>query len=537
MATFLHILGIVTALAAAAWVLRRTKYPPESKAQLKAPTNPSPISKKLAAALPDIVLLHRDKDAFRKSINSYWAQQEREVMQACIVQPREASEVAKVIDILKREYDEQKASPTGEAGDVLFAVRGGGQSPVPGGASAKGGVLIDLALFREVTVSDDRESVTLGAGVRWVDALRILDKKGLTVVGGRSSDVGVAGFILGGGISFFTPRFGLACSNVLAYEVVLASGKIVRATAQSYPDLWRALKGGSNNFGVVTRFTVRCFPSTKIWGGFIYAPNSQSTKALIAFYESVKRADPKISAANVDSHAAAPIACFTYVQRLGIQIVTVHLAYTNLSQEPKNWPVYWKKSGFASLWRLWSTFKARTVTSAVIEMSSTSPPGQRWSFGTTTIKNDLRTLLAARAAHEKAIGSLRRVKGLIWTIVLQPLLPFWAAKGDANVLGIHEETDDALVILSFSVYWQRAEDDKHVYAIIRETIEKIEAVATAHGTGHRFRYLNYCAQWQRPLEGYGEENLRFLTEVSRKYDPDGLFQRGCAGGFKLNPRA
>jgi hypothetical protein len=119
---------------------------------------------------------------------------------------------------------------------------------------------------------------------------------------------------------------------------------------------------------------------------------------------------------------------------------------------------------------------------------------------------------------------------------MQPLLPLWAAKGDANVLGIHEETDDALVILSFSVYWQRAGDDKHVYATIRETIEKIEAVATANGTGHRFRYLNYCAQWQRPLEGYGEENLRFLTEVSRKYDPDGLFQRGCTGGFKLNPR-
>ncbi|KAL4777563.1 FAD binding domain protein [Aspergillus nidulans var. acristatus] len=534
MAALLYFLGIVTALTAAVWALRRTTYPPESQAQLQVPT--SLISKKLAEALPHIVLLHRDK-AFRKSINSYWAQQEREVMQACIVQPRETREVAKVIDILKREYDEQKASLTSGFGDVLFAVRGGGQSPVPGGASAKGGVLIDLALFQEVTVSDDRESVVLGAGVRWVDALRTLDEKGLMVVGGRSSDVGVAGFILGGGLSFFTPRFGLACSNVLAYEVVLASGKIVTATAWSYPDLWRALKGGSNNFGVVTRFTVRCFPSTKIWGGFIYAPNSQSTKALISFYESVKRADPKISGANIDPHAAAPITCFTYVQRLGIQTVTVHLAYTNPSEEPGIWPIYWKKSGFASLWRLWSTFSTRTVTSAVIEMSSTCPPGQRWSFGTTTIKNDLPTLLAARAAHEKAIDSLQRVKGLIWTIVMQPLLPFWVAKGDANVLGIHEETDDALVILSFSVYWQRAGDDQHVYATIRETIERIEAAATAKGTGHRFRYLNYCAQWQRPLEGYGEENLRFLTEVSRKYDPDGLFQRGCTGGFKLNPRS
>jgi hypothetical protein len=119
---------------------------------------------------------------------------------------------------------------------------------------------------------------------------------------------------------------------------------------------------------------------------------------------------------------------------------------------------------------------------------------------------------------------------------MQPFLPSWAAKGDANVLGIHEGTDDALLILSFSVYWQRAGDDRRVYASIRETIEKIDAFATANGTDHPFRYLNYCAQWQRPLEGYGEENLLFLTEVSRKYDPDGLFQRGCTGGFKLHPQ-
>ncbi|KAL3439534.1 hypothetical protein BDV09DRAFT_182111 [Aspergillus tetrazonus] len=433
MAAFLYFLGIVISLTAAVWVLRRTTYSTESQVQLEVSTNPSPISKKLAEALPHIVLLHREK-AFRKSINSYWAQQERGVMQACIVQPREASEVAKVIEILRREYDEQEASLTSRSGDVLFAVRGGACSQLT--------------------------------------------------------------FYICG-LSFFTPRFGLACSNVLAYEVVLASGKIVTATAQSYSDLWRTLKGGSNNFGVVTRFTVRCFPSTKIRRGFIYAPNSQSTKALMAFYESVKRANPKISGANVDSHAAAPITCFTYVQRLGIQTVTVHLAYTNPSEEPRNWP----------------------MTPAIIEMSSTCPPGQRWSFGTTTIKNDLPTLLAARA-------------DLDWTIAMQPLLPSWAAKGDANVLGVREETDYALVILSFSVYWQKAGDDQHVYATIRETIERIEAATAANGTGHRSRYLNYCAQWQQPLEGYGEGNLRFLTEVSRKHDPDGLFQRGCTGGFK-----
>ncbi|PQE13564.1 FAD binding domain-containing protein [Rutstroemia sp. NJR-2017a BVV2] len=67
----------------------------------------------------------------------------------------------------------------------------------------------------------------------------------------------------------------------------------------------------------------------------------------------------------------------------------------------------------------------------------------------------------------------------------------------------------------------------------RKAVEEIEAVAAKNGTGNRYRYLNYCAKWQKPFEGYGEENWRFLKDTSRKYDPEGLFQRGCMGGFKL----
>lgn len=50
-------------------------------------------------------------------------------------------------------------------------------------------------------------------------------------------------------------------------EVVLPSGEIVNANATSNSDLWRALKGGSNNFGVVTRIDLKTFPQGKFWGG------------------------------------------------------------------------------------------------------------------------------------------------------------------------------------------------------------------------------------------------------------------------------
>jgi len=50
---------------------------------------------------------------------------------------------------------------------------------------------------------------------------------------------------------------------------VLANGQIVDANASSYSDLFYALKGGSNNFGVVTRIDLKTFPQGKFWGGFI----------------------------------------------------------------------------------------------------------------------------------------------------------------------------------------------------------------------------------------------------------------------------
>jgi FAD/FMN-containing dehydrogenase len=65
-------------------------------------------------------------------------------------------------------------------------------------------------------------------------------------------DVGVGGLLLGGGMSFLSAQFGLACDHVLNYEVILANASIVNANATSNTDLFFALKGGGNQFGKPT---------------------------------------------------------------------------------------------------------------------------------------------------------------------------------------------------------------------------------------------------------------------------------------------
>ena len=166
------------------------------------PPEPTMLSKALAAALPDSVIFPHDAVTFKHLMNSYWAQQECEVVPACFVRPRDVQQLCTAITILKRKFDEQGEQISEENVKGLFAIRSGGHSPVPGAASIKGGILIDLGQFRQVTPSEDGTSVAIGAGAKWMDVSRTLDERGLAVVGGRNSAVGVGGLTLGGNCLF-----------------------------------------------------------------------------------------------------------------------------------------------------------------------------------------------------------------------------------------------------------------------------------------------------------------------------------------------
>jgi len=486
----------------------------------------------LIADLPDSVILQTDAAGFQQALDVSWAQQNREIIPACFVRPRDAHQLSKAVEILKREHDERR-NKEGESKSGFFAVRSGGVNVALGAATVQDGVVIDLSLLSEVTPSPDGSTVTVGTGGRWPDVYKTLEDKGLIVMGGRSPPVGVGGLTLQGGISFYSPRHGFVCSNVFSYEVVLADGRIVTASESEHPDLWRVLKGGANNFGIVTKFTLRSFPSAPLWIGRIYTPAIfQHAKGRKAFHSYVQSAS---SPEGFDENAAGPILSFTYVQVIRSQVMTLHLAYTKPAAEQaktKTWPAHWKNTGFPSIFSLYSVNKVMSHGAAIQDLGSAGRTHTRHVQGTTTIRNDLETITLAYEIFSRTASKLSCVKGMLFPFTIQAILPAWMNKGFPNVLGL-EGCTEPLIILSASVSWEKEKDDDLVRGAVKEMLGEIERAAEGKGTGHPYRFMNYSMEWQKVYEGGGEESLRIMREAGGKYDPDGLFQTGCAGGFKI----
>src|SRR6476619_5685263 len=144
-------------------------------------------------------------------------------------------------------------------------------------------VLVKTHRMRGVRIDADARVARVEAGALWMDVTNPAGELGLAPLAGSSPDVGVAGYSLGGGISWLGRKYGLAANSVIAIELVDADGTIMRASAVENPDLFWAMRGGGGSFGIVTHIEMRLYPVSEVYAGWLIFPMERAEEVLTAW--------------------------------------------------------------------------------------------------------------------------------------------------------------------------------------------------------------------------------------------------------------
>jgi FAD/FMN-containing dehydrogenase len=179
-----------------------------------------------------------------------------------------------------------------DAQDVAAGVRWAAERRLPvsvqstghGADSAvDGGLLINTRRLQELKIDPVERTARVGAGVKWRSVLEASVPHGLIGLHGSSTDVGVVGYTVGGGLPVLGRAHGFAADHVRSMEVVTADGALRRIDAEAEAELFALMCGGKGNFGIVTALEFSLFPLGEFYGGGIIYPGADAALILAAF--------------------------------------------------------------------------------------------------------------------------------------------------------------------------------------------------------------------------------------------------------------
>jgi hypothetical protein len=299
-------------------------------------------------------------------------------------------------------------------------------------------------------------------------------------------------------------------------QVVLANGTIVNASFKENPDLHKALKGGNNNFGIVTRFDLRAFPQGEIWAGHTYASPGRDNipNRWFEYFASSRNSDLR------------GMIMFYANWGMGGWTNQAFISYA----EPRQSAVYNGLMNASSI----SNVAVTTMAQVANENAVSTPSGTRSSFSTFTIVNSARfmdALLELGAEYAQTLPMLSTMD-----IIYQPLWTKPRATsfvfGGGNVLGLENDNRDLVIVLIHTI-WSDASITETVKENMKSFINQAQDLARQHSVYHPYLYLNYAEDFQDVMRSYGAKSVAFMQKTAAKYDPTGLFQRRVPGGFKL----
>jgi hypothetical protein len=389
--------------------------------------------------------------------------------------------------------------------DLPISVRAGGHS-VAGLSLNDGGLVLDLRPMSEVEVDPVGRRARVGGGATWGQVDRATQKHGLATTGGRVSTTGVAGLTLGGGSGWLERRYGLACDNLEAVELVTADGRLVRASGDENPDLFWALRGGGGNFGVVTALEFRLHPvGPQVFGGIVMHPAEHGREVIRAWREVMTDAPEELSLA------------FAYITgpdepeipeelrgKLTALIGGMHCGSVADGERLLR-PIRELDFGGPSL----DTFGPTAYVD--FQCSLDDPPGMR-NYWTVEHLADLPES-AVELIHERATdapGSAPQIFCVAWGGAVTH-----ADESSGPLAG-----RDARFLIHPLMMWDDPADDERVIAWGRSFRDALAPFASGHA------YPNFEGEVGTPRgrAGFTPESVARLAEIKAKWDPEDVFR-------------
>jgi FAD/FMN-containing dehydrogenase len=407
------------------------------------------------------------------------------------------------------------AAAVGYARDhgLALSIKGGGHN-MAGTSIAEEGLTLDMSRVRDVTVDRDARLAHVGSGCLLRDVDRATQDYGLaTPLGSFSSEVGVAGLTLGGGLGYLTRRFGWAADNLAEVEIVTADGQIQRARQDENADLFWSLRGGGGNFGVVTRFTFRLHEVGPTVTGGLMVWSADRVDDVLASYVDLTESAPRELTAAVTVRLA-PAAPFLPEAWHGKPIVGLLLCHSGADPDADLDPVLAIGNPIAAL----VTEKPYTEQQSMLD--GMEPKGHRYYWKTEYVPG-----LSSEFLHTFRDRALKVTSPLSESIVIHLAGALNERADDDGAVG----NRDARYLTAFAGQWpNEAEDDEHV-AWVRESWESVRPFSTG---GNYLNFQTADEEEDRLQATYGS-NFDRLVEVKEKYDPDNVFRTNR----NIRPRA
>jgi FAD/FMN-containing dehydrogenase len=415
---------------------------------------------------------------------------------ALIVRPRGAADVIDAVNYAR-------------AKDLPLAVRCGGHS-VAGNGTVDGGVLVDLANLKGVHVDPEARTARVNGGVLVGELDRETQLFGLATPTGRVTTTGVGGFTLGGGYGWLSPKFGLACDNLLSADVVTADGRLVTASEDENEDLLWGLRGGSSNFGVVTSYEFRLHRlGPTVLAGLLFHPIEEAKSLIRAGRDYVESAPEELVTAT--GILQAPPAEFIPPHLHGKPILAMFVLYIGGPEEGGAVVAPLKELGppaadlvapmpYTAFQTLVDPFAPRGMLNYHRGIHLSALPDEaidaHVDFGTEIALASAPTSMSVMFRHGGAVSRIA---------------------DDATAAG---HRDAAYMIHPIAAWQDPAQTDLHL-----DWVRRFSAAIAPYTTGGV--YLNFEPDEggeERVRAGYGAEKYARLVALKDKWDPDNLFR-------------